>query len=152
KVASSLMLHTTSGAYTPSADRLVTATQSVFVVRDATGSVRGSGFPSYAGSPSTSPDGCTILTLSGPGTACLLEILPGREPVPGRQVSLTARSRSTVSRGLYAFWADLRADGQKAVSLSRDAAGREQVRVADPATGRPLGVPASHHPGWVVQA
>src|SRR5262249_21932706 len=47
KPASPPMTHTTEGAYTPSADRLVTATETenVLIVRDATGRVRGSGFP-----------------------------------------------------------------------------------------------------------
>src|SRR5262249_23640628 len=39
------MAQTSTGAYTPSADRLVTATEYLLVVRDATGRVRGSGFP-----------------------------------------------------------------------------------------------------------
>src|SRR5262249_29215485 len=60
--ASPLMAHTSTGAYTPSADRLVTQTENLFVVRDATSRVRGSGFPtSYALGLSTSPDGRTIL-------------------------------------------------------------------------------------------
>ena len=60
------------------------------------------------------------------------------------------RSPSPRWRGLNVFGADLRADGQIAVSQSRDAAGREQLRLSDPATGRPIGAPARHHPGWYV--
>src|SRR5262249_31392935 len=41
KAASPLMAHTMQGAYTPSADRLVTRTENLFVVRDTTGRVRG---------------------------------------------------------------------------------------------------------------
>src|SRR5262249_38734949 len=126
KAASPLMAHTMQGAYTPSADRLVTRTENLFVVRDTTGRVRGSGFPtSYALGLSTSPDGRTIVISTAPETACLWEISEEAEPVPEKQATLTASSRTTLSRGLLAFGADLRADGQIAVSLSLDAAGRE---------------------------
>jgi WD40 repeat protein len=155
KAASPLMAHTVRGAYTPSADRLVTVTENLLVVRDATGRVRGSGFPTAlegASIPCPGPDGRTILAYAWPMTACLWEISAEAEPVPEKQATGTASSHITAPRGLYGFAADLRADGQNAVSLTPDAAGREQVRLADPATGRPLGAPARHHPGWVVRA
>jgi WD40 repeat protein/tetratricopeptide (TPR) repeat protein len=152
KAASPLMADSLHGTYTPSSDRLVTTSESAYVVRDASGRARGSGIPTaYGYGLSTSPDGRTLLTSIAPVTACLWEISAQAEPVPEKQATLTARSPSPVSRGLYSFGADLRADGQIAVSQSLDAAGREQVRLADPATGRPLGAPARHHPGWVVR-
>jgi Flp pilus assembly protein TadD len=82
----------------------------------------------------------------------LWEISAEAEPVPEKEATLTASSRTTLSRGLLAFGADLRADGQIAVSLSLDAAGREQVQLSDPATGQPIGAPATHRPDWVVGA
>src|SRR5262249_6535893 len=45
RAASPPMAQTGVGAYTPSANRLVTATEYLLVVRDATGRVRGSDFP-----------------------------------------------------------------------------------------------------------
>jgi WD40 repeat protein len=155
RAASPLMMHTASGAYTPSADRLVTATENLLVVRDATGRPRGSGFPTTYRHDTifrAGPDGRTILAYAMPFTACLWDISAEAELVQDKQATRTASQAITVSRGLYAFSADLRADGQIAVSMSIDAAGREQVRLSDPATGRPLGVPAKHHPGWTVRA
>jgi serine/threonine protein kinase/WD40 repeat protein/tetratricopeptide (TPR) repeat protein len=155
RAASPLMAHTTVGAYIPSADRLVTATENLLVVRDATGRVRGSGFPAALGPASMlspGPDGRTILAYAWPMTACLWQISGEAEPVPDKQATGTASSHITAPRSLYVFAAGLRADGQIAVSLSLDPAGREQVRLADPATGRPLGAPATHHPGWDVRA
>ena len=45
RTISSLMGDTAIGGYTPAADRLVTETENLLVVRDATGRVRGSGIP-----------------------------------------------------------------------------------------------------------
>ena len=56
------------------------------------------------------------------------------------------------TRGFSVFRAGLRADGQIAVSLAKDAAERELIRLSDPATGRPMGRPAPHYPGWIVRA
>jgi WD40 repeat protein/Flp pilus assembly protein TadD len=80
----------------------------------------------------------------------LWEISAEAEPVPDKQA--TVKESSPSRRDLNIFEADLRADGQIAVSQSRDAARREQIRLADPATGRPLGAPARHHPGWSVMS
>src|SRR5262249_29872902 len=69
-----------------------------------------------------------------------------------KQATLTGNAPSTRSRGLNAFVADLRADGQIAVSQSLDAAGREQGRLTNPLNGRPPRTPPRHHPGWIVRA
>src|SRR5262249_10956511 len=121
-------------------------------VRDATGRVRGSGFPlGYEQlALSVGPDGRTLLALASDRTACLGEISAEAEPVPDKQATVKESSPSPRRRGLNVFGAALRADGQIAVSRSHDAAGRAQLRLADPATGRPLGAPARHHPGWEV--
>src|SRR5262249_28707164 len=152
RAASPPMAQTGVGAYTPSADRLVTSTEYLLAVRDATGRVRGSGFPlGYEQlALSVGPDGRTLLALASDRTACLGEISAEAEPVPDKQATVKESSPSPRRRGLNVFGADLRADGQIAVSRSHDAAGRAQLRLSDPATGRPLGAPARHHPGWEV--
>jgi WD40 repeat protein/tetratricopeptide (TPR) repeat protein len=159
RAVSPLMTHTGFGAYTPSADRLVTGTEELLVVRDATGRAMGTGFPGSgyayvgeAGVPPPGPDGRTVLSLGSRFAACLWQISAEAEPVPDKQAAQTGNAPSTRLRGYNVFGAGLRADGQIAVSLSLDAAGREQVRLTDPATGRPSGSPASHHPGWIVRA
>jgi WD40 repeat protein/tetratricopeptide (TPR) repeat protein len=88
--------------------------------------------------------------LASDRTACLWEISADAEPVPDKQATLKERSPSPRWRGFHVFGADLSADGQIAVSQSHDVAGREQIRLSDPAAGRPLGAPARHHPGWDV--
>jgi serine/threonine protein kinase/WD40 repeat protein/tetratricopeptide (TPR) repeat protein len=155
RAASPPMAQTGIGTYTPAADRLVTAAESLLVVRDATGRTRGSGFPTAYGQAilPVGPDGRTLLALASNFTASLSEMSAEAEPVPDKQATGTASSHITARGFLWGgFEADLRADGQIAVAQSLDAAGRAQVRLADPATGRPLGVPARHHPGWVVRA
>jgi WD40 repeat protein/serine/threonine protein kinase/tetratricopeptide (TPR) repeat protein len=153
RAASPLMARTSFGAYTPSADRLVTGTSENLLLRDATGRVRGSGFPAFAPVMlPIGPDGRTTIGLPLDFSACLWEISAEAEPVPDKQATVTASPHSTRSRGFYPFEADLRADGQIAVTQSLDAAGREQVRLSDPATGQPIGAPARHHPGWIVRA
>jgi WD40 repeat protein/tetratricopeptide (TPR) repeat protein len=147
--ASPLMARTRFGVFTPSADRLVTLTEDLLLVRDLTGRVRGSGLPS-AFWRVDSPGGRIMLGRTSDHTACLWEISAEAEPVPDKQASLTASTPSPLWEGRNVFRADLRADGQIAVSQSVDAAGREQVRLSDPATGRPIGVPARQHAGWFV--
>jgi WD40 repeat protein len=152
---SSLMAQTANAVYTPAADRLVTATENLLVVRDATGRVRGSGMA--LGTPAGDfffhppPDGRTVLGLADV-SACLWQISAEAQPVPDTQATLSGNGPEARDRGFNVFGADLRADGQIAVSRSLDAAGREQVRLLDPATGRSFGVPASHYPGWIVRS
>jgi WD40 repeat protein/tetratricopeptide (TPR) repeat protein len=151
RAASSVMANTVNAAYTPSADRLLTQTESLSLVRDPSGRVRGPGLP--VGPPcATNPNGRTLLAMASEFTASWWEISAEAEPVPDKQGTLTGNAPRARSRGFNVFAADLRADGQIAVSRFLDAAGRDQVQLSDPATGRPLGVPASHHPGWIVRA
>jgi WD40 repeat protein/tetratricopeptide (TPR) repeat protein len=158
KAASPLLAQTGMGAYTPAADRLVTATENLFVVRDTSGRVRGSGFPLAFRSGGGSvvlppgPDGRTMIASGVDDTAALWQISAEAEPVPDKQAMLTGSVPGARSRGLYVFVADLCPDGQIAVSQSLDAAGREQFQLTDPLTARPIGAPARHHPGWSVRA
>jgi serine/threonine protein kinase/WD40 repeat protein/tetratricopeptide (TPR) repeat protein len=156
RATSPLLAQTGSGAYAPSADRLVTATEDLLVVRDPKGRAMGSGFPlRYVDGSDLIPqglDGRTMLAVASDLHVGLWQISAEAEPVPDKQAAPTRSASSTRWRGFNVFVTDLRADGQIAVSLSIDAAGREQVRLSDPASGRPLGTPASHHPGWIVRA
>jgi WD40 repeat protein/tetratricopeptide (TPR) repeat protein len=153
---SPLMASTGIGVYTPSGDRLVTGTENLLVVRDVTGRVRGTGFPQAGGMVSwgiaARPDGRTMLALSPDFHFGLWQISAEAEPVPDKQAAPTGNAPITRFRGFSRYLTALRADGQIAVSQLHDAAGREQVRLFDPATGRPLGVPAPHHPGWYVRS
>jgi WD40 repeat protein/tetratricopeptide (TPR) repeat protein len=157
RAASLPMADTGNGAYAPSADRLVTATENVLVVRDAAGRVRGSGFHSRAYADlldvfSPHPDGRTLLALAPDFNVSLWQISAQAEPVPDKEATRTGTTAAPRTRGFNIFVAELGALAQIAVSLSLDAAGREQVRLTDPATGRPLGRPAAHYPDWFVRA
>jgi WD40 repeat protein len=155
KAASPLMAHTGVGVYTPSGDRLVTGTEDLLLVRDVTGRVRGTGFPQASGaglSFAFAPrlDGRTMFaTFSQVG---LWQMSMEAEPIPDKEAALTGNAPSTRTRGFNLYLTDLSANGQIAVAQSFDAAGREQVRLFDPATGRPFGVPAPHHPLWGVRS
>ena len=157
-----LMARTNTAVYVPSNDRLVTVSDGLRVVRDVKGRARGAGIPAnaysgeVAGSSSIHPDGRIVLTMASEDSAQLWQISADAEPAPVEEIvnptSLKKSATSTQTRGASVFWAGLRADGQLAVSLSHDVAGREQIRSFDPATGRSLGRPGAHHPGWVVRA
>ena len=144
-----LMAHTLYGTFTPSANRLVTWTDNRLLVRDAGGRVRGSGLTLLPGVPAS--DGRTMLAASD-NRICFWQISAEAEPVLDRQPTLTGNAPVGRSRGFNVFITDLCADAQIAVSQSLDAAGREKVRLFDPATSRPFGVPAPHHPGWYVRS
>ncbi|HKI41139.1 MAG TPA: WD40 repeat domain-containing protein, partial [Mycobacterium sp.] len=153
---SPLMAETSDAIYTPPADHLVTLTGNLSLVRDAAnGRVRGSAFPAN-GSVASHPDGRTALSAATDATIRLWQISADAEPVPhgetDKQASLSWILPNRQTRGFSVFWAGLRADGQIAISLAKDAAERELIRLSDPATGRPSGRPAPHYPGWVVRA
>jgi eukaryotic-like serine/threonine-protein kinase len=162
KSSSPRMAHTGAAVFNASGDRLVTSTDNRLFVRDADGRVLGSGFPLEGGGAQTlipsaaHPDGRIMLAAASDNSARLWEISPDAEPVPGGVTDARGSTTRSVSerqtRGFSVFWAGLRADGRIAVSLAHDAAGRERLQFADPATGRPSGRPAAHHPGWVIRA
>jgi WD40 repeat protein len=145
-----LMAHTLYGTYAPSADRLVTRTDDILLVRDAGGRVRGSGLTVFPGEAASY--GRTMLAPAWDNRMCFWQISAEAEPVADKEAVLTGKTRSTRFRGYNVWTTDLWASGQIAVSPSLDAAGQEQVRLFDPATGRPFGVPAPHHPGWHVRS
>jgi WD40 repeat protein/tetratricopeptide (TPR) repeat protein len=156
KAASPLLAHTGAGVYTPAGDRLVTGTDDLLLVRDVTGRVRGTGFPqaNFAGlTDAHAPrlDGRTMFVNPSVSQVGLWQMSMEAEPVPDREAALAGNAPITRSRGIV-FVTDLRANGQIAASGSGDAAGREQIRLFDPATGRPFGAPAPHYPGWYVRS
>jgi WD40 repeat protein/tetratricopeptide (TPR) repeat protein len=157
KATSPLLAHTGLGVYTPAGDRLVTGTEDLLLVRDVTGRVRGTGFPQASGAGfhfAWPPrlDGRSMFAWPSVSQVGLWQMSMEAEPVPDKEAALAGNAPSTRTRGFNLYLTDLSANGQIAVSQSFDAAGREQVRLFDTATGRPFGVPAPHHPGWGVRS
>jgi serine/threonine protein kinase/WD40 repeat protein len=160
-VASPLLADTGVGVYTPSADRLVTASEDLLLVREVTGRARGTSVPLSGGTGggllfAPCLDGRTMLALDSDLNVALWQISMEAELVPEKAAILTGNTPVTPFRGdnvRDSVWViALCANAQIAVSPSRDAAGQEQVRLFDPATGRPFGAPAPHHPGWRVRS
>ena len=149
----------TTGApiYTPAGDRLLAEIEYRQSVHDAaTASERGSRL--LVGGPTAlHPDGHTVLTNAFEQYALLWQVSADAEPLAdggtGKKVTPTGSVANRRWRGLNAFRSGrLRADGQIAVSLADGAGGQELIRLSDPATGRPIGRPAPHYPGWIVRA
>ncbi len=149
----------TTGApiYTPAGDRLLAEIEYRQSVHDtATASERGSRL--LVGGPTAlHPDGHTVLTNAFLNSALLWQVSADAEPLgdggTGKRATPTGSVANRRWRGLNAFRSGrLRADGQIAVSLADGAGGQEVIRLSDPATGRPIGRPAPHYPGWIVRA
>jgi WD40 repeat protein/tetratricopeptide (TPR) repeat protein len=147
--------------YTPAGDRALTSAGGAFVVRDAaTGRPRGTG-PPVTGlavdSPwqEVHPDGRTVISVCET-TASLWRISADADPAPDRNSGEPATRAGGESghqtRPTDLFWAGLRSDGRLALALARGPAERELVRLSYPVTGRPIGLPARHFPGWNVRA
>ena len=152
------MTSTTLAIYPPSADYLVTLTQNQCVVRDAkSGRVSGSGSPAGAEDFLAShPDGRTMVASHGAGVVRVWQISFDAEPASSggtdTQASVTGIEPDHQIRDGFLFLAGVWTDGRIAISPARGAGGRELIRLADPATGRLIGRPASHYPGWKVRA
>ncbi len=155
---SPLMRSTWFASYTPSADSLVTLTDDLWLVRDAaSGRVRGSGSSADSeAAPASHPDGRTVLSASRDGTVRFWQISADAEPVSSggteTQDSMTSILPQGQMRDLRIYQGSLLTDGRVAVSPASGAAGRELIRLSDPATGRPIGRPASHYAGWAVRS
>jgi serine/threonine protein kinase/WD40 repeat protein/Flp pilus assembly protein TadD len=155
-----IMARTDGAFYLPSADRLLTATDSSLLLRDtATWRVRGSGFPADGANHfffAAHPDGRTLITLGGDNTVRSWQVSVDAAPVSDgatdKRRPATGNEPNRQTRGLNTFWSGMRMDGQIAVSLARGVAKRELVRMTDLDTGRPLGRPVPHHTGWIIGA
>ncbi len=149
------MASTKIAVYSPAADRLMTQTGNSWLVRDADdGRVRGSGYPfTYEDRLAAHPDGRTMLSSSG-GEVYLWRISPDAEPLSGgdAQATTTAVESDGPSRNKTRPWAALWTDGRIAIAPRRGAGERDLIRISDPATGRPIGRPASHYPGWSIRS
>ena len=146
--------------YTPAGDRLVTRTDGSSVVRSAeTGRVLGAGLP-YGhqvgrDAQSMHPDGRIILTLAGENTLRLWEISMDAAPAANRgTIEPSSISSDLATRRIpenQIFQAGLRWDAGVAIAADMSVGGRLHVRLRDPATGRPVGRPMRHNPGWTVR-
>jgi WD40 repeat protein len=89
------------------------------------------------------------------GVVYLWRISADAEPVPDRgtdsQASMTGMESGRRMRDVGLFWTGLWTDGRIAIAPAMGVGGRELIRLSDPATGRPVGRPASHYPGWKVR-
>jgi serine/threonine protein kinase/WD40 repeat protein/tetratricopeptide (TPR) repeat protein len=158
--ASPLMVRTDGAIFAPSGDRLLTRTDSTMYLRDtATWRIRGSGFPvdgvyESAESFAAHPDGRTMLTLGRDHTVRLWQISVDAEPIAdgttGPESSAVGYELKRRIRGFQDFWSSLGADGRIGLALAKGVAGRELLRITDPATGRPIGRPVSHLTGWSI--
>ena len=97
-----------------------------------------------------------MLVADGDGELRVWQISSDAEPVTGglndTQTSMTAIESNRLLRDLRLFRTGLWADRRIAISPAVGAGGRALIRLTDPATGRPMGRPASHYPGWTVRA
>ncbi len=153
---SPLMGETAGTAYIRAGDRLVMLSDGQSTLREATsGRVLGAAFLASR-FVAAHPGGRLLLAPAEDHTIRLWQIAPDAQPVSSREATkqdMNSRvSPDRQTRGFSVFRAGLRPDGQVAVSLAKDAADRELVRLSDPLTGRPVGRPAAHYPGWIVRA
>ncbi len=158
----SALLHRSAwAAYTPAGERLLTSAGGAFVVREtATGRVIGTG-PPVTGLAvdltwqAVHPDGRTVISIQGT-TASLWRISADADPAPDRDSGEPATKAGGASghqtRDIHLFCGGLRSDGRLALAVARGPGERELVRLSDPVTGRPIGRPARHSPGWNVRA
>jgi serine/threonine protein kinase/WD40 repeat protein/Flp pilus assembly protein TadD len=151
------MPSTTYSIYTPAADRLLTHTDKFWLLRRAAdGQAVGSGFPSGSDHCTiTHPDGRTIINTALDETLCLWQISPEAEPIAaGRSDSRPTVAESRLDRGTPALALlanGFLTDGRIALTSARGVSGREQIQVSDLATGRTLGRPSPHYPGWAIR-
>jgi WD40 repeat protein len=101
------------------------------------------------------PEGRLLLNVGGHG-ARLNEISHEAGPAIGARNAdegswSGVHLRSDQRRSTRSFWAALRSDGRVAASVRTDSSGGESICFCDPATGRPIGIPARHRPGWLVR-
>ncbi|HEY2154851.1 MAG TPA: hypothetical protein VGH33_04430, partial [Isosphaeraceae bacterium] len=158
KPTSPLLSSTEYSTYTPAADRLLTQTNDHWLLRRASdGQAMGStGFSSGSGhSRETHPDGLSVINFATDNTLRLWQISPEAEPIAAaRWASQATSADERAGRGepgLSLLANGFLTDGRIAITSSKGVSGREGIRVSDLATGRMLGRPSPHQPGWQVR-
>jgi serine/threonine protein kinase/WD40 repeat protein len=155
---SPIMVSTEHSIYSPAADRLLTQTNNMWLLRRAPdGQSMGAGFPvgTIAHTPQTHPDGLTILDVLSDSALQLWQISTEAEPIAaGRsdnRLTLANPRLDRETQDVSLLANGFATDGRIALTSARGVAGREQIQVSDLATGQPLGRPSPHYPGWVIR-
>jgi eukaryotic-like serine/threonine-protein kinase len=155
---SPIMASTFFSIYTPAADRVLTLTNNLWVMRRAAdGKVSGSGFSpgtQKGQSAETHPDGLTVISSSADDTLRLWQISPEAESIAEGRFNNSTMTQTELTREtshLSHLANGFQTNGQIAIINAESLSGREHVRVLDLASGRTLGRPALHNPGWVVR-
>jgi WD40 repeat protein/tetratricopeptide (TPR) repeat protein len=152
------MASTAYSIYTPAADRLLTQTNNLWLLRRAPDArVMGTaGFSAGSGHcTETYPDGLTIINTLVDGAIHMWQLSPDAEPlakdrpddrptIDGPRLDRETPSVSLLTNGFVT-------DGQIALTNTRSASGREWIQVSDLETGRTLGRPSPHCPGWAIR-
>jgi eukaryotic-like serine/threonine-protein kinase len=143
--------------YAPASDRLLTLTNNLWLLRRAPGSqARGTGLSSGdSHCRETHPDGLTVVNHASDNTLRMWQISPEAEPIAaGRSDDQSSTSETRPDREaleLSRLANGFLTDGRIAITTTRGVSGREQIRVSDLATGRTLGRPSPHYPGWFIR-
>jgi WD40 repeat protein/tetratricopeptide (TPR) repeat protein len=155
-----LLARTISPLYTPAGDRVVMRTEGSSVVRSAeTRRVLGAELPYNhelgRDAQSMHPDGRIVITSAAENTLRLWEIATDAEPAanlgttePPMTTPEVAAPGIPDNRHLRV---GLRQDAGVALVVDNGAGGRLVVRLLDPATGKPVGRPMPHNPGWTIR-
>ena len=157
KPISPIMSSTAYSIYAPAADRLLTLTNNLWLLRRAPDAqARGSGFSAGDGHcTETHPDGLTIVNYASDNSLRMWQISPEAEPLAaGRSDDRPATTETRIDREtpkLSRLANGFVTDGRIAITNTKGIAGREQIRISDLATGRTLGRPSPHYPGWYIR-
>ncbi len=158
---SPIMASTTFSIYTPAADRIFTLTNNLWLLRRAAdGQAMGSGFPSGSvasystDSTDMHPDGRTVISVSSDNTLRTWQISPEAEPIAEERAKSPTITETELDReSLEASWltGGFVTDGRIAITNAKSVSGRDRIRVSDLASGRTLGRPSPHYPGWNIR-
>jgi serine/threonine protein kinase/WD40 repeat protein/tetratricopeptide (TPR) repeat protein len=157
KPTSPIISSTAYSIYAPASDRLLTLTNNLWLLRRAPDAqARGTGLSSGDNHcTETHPDGLTVINHAPDNTLRMWQISPEAEPIasgrtddqPSTTEARLDRETAELSRLANGFVTD----GRIAITNTKGIAGREQIRVSDLATGRTLGRPSPHYPGWYIR-
>ena len=155
---SPIMASTTFSIYTPAADRILTLTNNLWLLRRAAdGQAMGSGFPCRIRRPLyryASGRAHDHQCLVADDTLRMWQISPEAEPIPEERAKSPTMTETELDReSLDASWltGGFVTDGRIAITNAKGVSGRERIRVSDLATGRTLGRPSPHYPGWTIR-